>query len=174
MDSLDKIAAGAPEREKYSASSKPKVWHEMLVDFFLLNPTATNIEAAEQFDVTDITIGRVKNSDMFQMIYRQRRQEFEERVNGTAIERLKGKIAGTAEVAIDLLRDKIEKEREVLGIDATADATDMLLKHLGFAAPQKAQQTNVNVTVVSSSDLAEARERMNKVQVVQVEALPAK
>lgn len=149
-----------------------KQWHEMVIDFMLLNPGATYKEIAEQFGVSPVTVSYVSNSDMFKMRLEERRAKFQSQVDGTAIERLQGKIAGVAERALDLMDEKIQLERQTMGIEATRETAEMALKALGYGVPraQSAQSTTVVNVVVSRDDLARARERM--APPVEVAALP--
>lgn len=140
---------------------KLRQWHEMLMDFMLLNPRATQIEIAEHFDCHPQTISNVVNSDLFKMKFDQRKQSFQARVDGTAIERLQGKLAGVAERALDVLDEKIQAERLSLGIDAVKESAEMVLKSLGYGLQKPAAHaTNVQVNLtVSKADLTEARDR---------------
>lgn len=138
-----------------------KNWHLMIIDFVLLNPTARHQDIADHFGYAVNTVSNVMNSDLFKMELEKRREAFREKVDGTAIERLEGKLAGLAEDSIDLLRDKIQAERAVLGLDATRETAEMALKSLGYGAPKISKTVNNNaVVVVSKDDLARARERI--------------
>jgi hypothetical protein len=162
-DELDKIAEGKPPYRQAYQGDTMRIWHEQLADFFILNPTATIAEAAEAFGMSEVTISRVKNSDMFKMHMGQRRERFSSMVEGSALERLQGKLANTAEMALDVLREKIVEQRSILGIDAVKDTVDMTLKNLGFAAPRSGQTSKTEVHVhVTASELEESRALMRK------------
>lgn len=164
-----------PAPESYNAdthypSGKPrpgqlqsmKNWHLMIIDYVLLNPAATQQEIGDHFGYTRETVNLVMNSDLFQAKLEERREEFRAKVDGTAIDRLEGKIAGLAEDSVDLLRDKIQQERAIIGLDATRETAEMALKALGYGAPKisKTVNNNTQVVVVSKDDLARARERI--------------
>lgn len=136
-----------------------KVWHQMLADTMLMNPSATDAELGETLKVGANTVATVRNTDLFKAYFDQRRKEFQEQVNGTAIERLNGKLAGLAEDAVDVLRERIEKERVTLGIDEVRETGEMALKALGFVPKtQLNKTTNVNNFVsVSRKDLDDSR-----------------
>jgi len=138
-----------------------KQWHEMVMDYILLNPSCTNQSIAEHFGYAETTVSQVINSDLFRMKFEERKRKFRESVDGTAVERLQGKLAGTAERILDAMDERIQRERETLGIDVMKESAEMVLKSLGYGLAKPAQhttQTQVNITV-SKSDLAEARER---------------
>lgn len=159
---LEPFEAGPPPERK--GLQNMKQWHEMVIDFMLLNPTATHQEIADQFGVAKETIGYVLRSDMFKMRLEERRARFQAQVDGTAIERLQGKLAGLAERSLDALDEKIAEQRKELGIGETRETAEMALKALGYGAPQKSNSggTVINV-LVSRDDLARARELMSPV-----------
>lgn len=153
---------------------KLKVWHEMVAEYMLLNPTATQIEIAAHFDVTPVGLSYVTNSDMFKMFFRKRKKNMEDTVDQSAMERLRGKLGGLAERTLDVLDEKIQAERANLGIEAVRETADMALKALGFSAPRSngPQTPAINLQVnVGADTLREARELMAERQ---QPALPSK
>jgi hypothetical protein len=154
--------AYVPHTEQPAGIQRRKAWHEMLADYILLNPTATHEVIAEAFKVHVNTVGNVLRSDLFKMYFEQRKVSFQDQVNGTAIERLTGKVARLAEVGVDALTEKIEKEREVLGLDALTETSEMALKALGYSPKSIINKTvnNTQVAVVDAGLLQAARQRI--------------
>jgi len=156
---------------------KMRPWHQMVAEFILLHPTASNSDIAEHFDMHKQTITLLVSSDMFKSYFATRKQEIEARVNETAFERLNGKLARLAEQTVDVLAEKIEAQREVLGLKETRETMDVALQHLGFGlkktAPAGNATTNVqNMFVVSAADLSEARALMQRQGVIEADPQP--
>ena len=140
---------------------KLTVRHEMIMDYMILNPAAKRAEIAEAFECHENTLGLLINSDTFQYALRARRERMEQKVEQTAFERLQGKVARLATASVEKLTDAVESGKADL--DGIRDTCDMALKALGYggAGPAKPSVTNnVQVVVVDSAALAEARARM--------------
>lgn len=155
-----------------------KPWHEALSEYLILNPSATRAQAAEHFGVQPLTVILVCGSDMFKYYHAQRMKTFQNKVDQVAMARLEGKVANLANEAVDLLREKIEIERTVLGIDATRETAEMALKALGFGVRAQGPAVVNNTIHVTSEDLAAARALMPGSQPKAIEdgefkALPA-
>jgi hypothetical protein len=134
------------------------------MDFYVLNPTATEEEAAAALNVHPHTVHLVKNSDLWQARFAQRREAFINKADALSLERLQGKVLKLAETGVDVLTQRIEAERVNLGLtcEGVRETTDMALKALGYgvkAPPAKVVNNTQNI-VISSGELAEARRRM--------------
>lgn len=144
---------------------KLQQWYEVLMDFYILNPTATAEEAATALMVHPQTVNLVRNSDLWQRRFAERRQAFIDKADDLGLSRLQGKVVKLAEVSVDLLTERIEKERLAMGlqIEGVRETADMALKALGYGVKAPVTSKVVNNTqniVISSDDLAEARRRM--------------
>lgn len=140
---------------------KLRVRHEQIMDFMLLHPAATHAEIAEAFECTKEMISMLVNSDLFQYTLRQRRERFEARVDDHVMERLNGRVARLATVAVEKLVEGIEGGK--IDLDGVRDTCDMALKNLGFGGGGSrpiAAPVQPVVVVVDASALAEARARM--------------
>ena len=139
---------------------KLKAWHEMLADYILLNPTATQQQIADHFERSPQMVQRVLSSDLFKMYFEQRKKSFYDKVDETAVDRIQRKLHGVTERALDVLDEKIQNERRTIGLEQIRDTLDMTLKAVGYGSPKSGgsvSQTNVTV-VVDRSALQEARE----------------
>ena len=141
-------------------------WHEVLMDFYILNPSATNEEAAEALMVHPQTVQIVRNSDLWQARFELRREQFVHKADAISLQRLNGKVLQLAEAGVDVLTQRIEAERKNLGLgtEGVRETTDMALKALGYGTKvpptsKVVNNTQVNV-IVSADELAEARRRM--------------
>ena len=135
-------------------------WHEELLEFILANPRASGAEVAFYFGVTEAWVSTVKNTDAFRELWAQRRAEHFSRVSTGVAE----KLTTLAEVTLDALTDKIEKDKRSGEVQYTTlkEVSEMTLKSLGFGAKPAAQVNapvvNVNNYVVDKDTLARARE----------------
>jgi len=151
-----------------SATQLKKVswWHQSIVDWELANPDKTMNECAAYFKVTASYLSIVRNSDAFMSYAAMRRADHNDTVSKSIVERTE-ELAGTA---LDVLNERIEAERENIGLNTVVSAADLALKSLGFGArggvPAAAstERGDVNVFVnATKEELGRARELMNSV-----------
>lgn len=146
------------------AVQKVNWWHEQIVDWELMNPDKTLGECAEHFGVTQPWLSSVRGSDAFKEYRAIRIAEHQGMVSKTVIE----KVEGLAHLTLDVLQERIEKERAEISLPFMRETAETALKALGYSgqrggAPGQGGvvvQTNV---VVDRSLLSRARERMRTV-----------
>jgi hypothetical protein len=155
----------------------------------LSNPDKPLKDAAKFFNCSINYLYLLKNSDSFQVYWRQRRKEFEGALIEGSVDlvgQLKDKIGALAEVSIDALQARVERAT-LVGPDADKipstfllQTADMALKKLGYGIPELppaptgsvgAINTQVNVTV-SSEVLEEARKKLLALHNVQTVNMP--
>lgn len=135
-------------------------WHEQISDWMILYPDQNLKAAAEYFNVTQPWLSSVINSDLFKEFHRLRMEQHREEVSRTVIERTEG----LAHLTLEVLHDRIEKEREAIGLGLVRETAQMALTALGYTARSNAAvgaPVEVNVNVVGSDVLARAREKMH-------------
>jgi len=141
-----------------------RLWHHAMMDYLLLNPTASFKEVAAEFAITEATAKYVVNSDMFQAQLRERRGKIAEDIDSS----IAGKAKKLASRSLDALNDIVEHHARIAekapahcDLSQMRETAEMALKAVGFGVPSRGtNQTQVNVTVVSSDELAKARELM--------------
>ena len=139
-------------------------WHQAIVDWELQNPDKTMNECAECFGVTPSYLSIVRNSDAYQQYAAERRAQHNENVSKGLIE----KVEELATVGVEVLQERIEKERAEIGLGIVKDTTDMALRALGFG-PRNGGKPNDGAPLVGvylgvgSDVLQEAREQMRTV-----------
>lgn len=125
--------------------------HTALVNWLMLNPDKTLVEAASALNYTPEYVRMVVGSDMFQAVYRERCLELESAVTHTVI----GQLKGTAFLAVEKLNDRLQKPHSEKFL---VDASNTVFKALGFGAPgvgvQLHQHQHLHLT---PEDMAEAR-----------------
>ena len=144
-----------------------RAWHEELLEFLLAHPRASLAEISIYFNATPSWISIVKNSDAFQEMWAQRRNEHFNRVSINVSER----ITALAEVTVDALTVKMEKaiQTDTATIDQLKEVGDMALKALGFGAKHnnsisiQNNATTANV-FVDKATLERAREARRSIQ----------
>lgn len=149
---------------------KVSAWHEELMDFMMAQPRAGLREAADYFDVSMSWLSTVKNSDAFQEAWAVRRG-----LHSSAIDQgIRERVEGLAEVTIETMTRKIEKEGESMGLSTLREVSETALKSLGFGQknanantlPQGQGNTTIhgNVVMIDRNVLAEARATREKLQ----------
>lgn len=149
---------------------KVSAWHEELIDFMLAQPRAGLKEAADYFDVSMSWLSTVKNSDAFQEKWAERRG-----LHSSAVSQgIRERVEGLAEVTMETLTRRIEKEGESMGLSTLREVSETALKSLGFGqrnanvnVPLQGQgnmTVNGNVVMIDRNVLAEARATRAKLQ----------
>lgn len=160
----------AVSRPNSFVSTKAMLWHNAIIDDILAHPGTTQKDIAVRLGKSPVTIGYIVNSDLFKMQLAQRREQFTRDLD----ERLIGKIASLAELAIDLTTEKLTTQRTGVPLPLLNDVMTKSLDRLGYGpktAPP-AVQVNVNqnngtqqvVAPVSALALAEARATLRTVE----------
>lgn len=114
--------------------------HHAIMDFMLANPTFTLDELAKHFKRTPAWVSTVRNSDLFQMRLKERRQLMDE----DQAFRIGQKIAKVAEKGIEAMLDVVQDDEQDARVKL--DATKTALEAIGFLGKGR----------TSSSDPAQA------------------
>lgn len=139
--------------------------HEQIINWLLLNPQKSLRECADYFGYTQAWLSTLIHSDLFQARLRERQQQVAARVTATIPEKLQA----VADIALDKLSELVAKSEDP---DFVLDAADKALHRMGYApasarnpAPAFAQVSaqNAQVFMLSTDDLAQAREIMKSV-----------
>jgi len=149
---------------------KVSAWHEELIDFMLAQPRAGLKEAADYFDVSQSWLSTVKNSDAFLQRWAERRG-----VHSSAVSQgIRERVEGLAEVTLETLTRRMEKEGESMGLSTLREVSETALKSLGFGnrnanvnvplQGQGSMTVNGNVVMIDRNVLAEARATRAKLQ----------
>jgi len=137
-------------------------WHEQIVDWMLTNPHLPLKDCASYFDRTPTWLSTVIHSDAFEQYRAIRFAQHQERVSESVLSR----VHGVADVALDVLQERIEVEREKISLDFVKDAASMALQQLGFGAkhsPAAATPSlTVHVNAAPREVLAEARDSLRR------------
>lgn len=155
-------AAHAPDPEK--KSPKLQWWHENLSLWMLANPDKTMKDAAKFFDVTPQCLYLIKNSDSFQVYYRDRSNELAEKTLDK-ISDIYTKTGAMTEAALDAINDRLQSNSSVMDIDTLHKIADSGLRRLGYGAPTAppGPSVAVNVGVVVDRGVLEgARARLTE------------
>ena len=141
-------------------------WYESIVDWMLANPQKTKKECAEFFNVSNVWLYTLMQSETFKAVYAKRRAEHNGLVSSSIIE----KLGALTDVAAEKLLTRVIEKGDDMTPGLLKDITEMGLEKLGYdgrysklAPPLPGQPANVQVNVAIStnaSDLEEARSRM--------------
>lgn len=144
-----------------------KAWHEELMDFMLAQPRAGLKETSEYFGVSMSWLSVVKNSDAFKDAWEKRRENHSSAVSVSLVQR----VEALAEVALETMTQKLEREGESIGLSTLREVSETALRSLGFGmresprGGQTAQSiTNNNMIVVDRETLARARDARARMQ----------
>lgn len=132
-------------------------WHEQIVDWELMNPSAKLYDCAQHFGKTEAWLSTVRNSDAYREFRARRIAEHQNMVSETVIE----KVEGLAALTLDTLHDRIEREKDDISLGFVRETAETALKALGYGARGTAAPAPVvQINVVSAESLSRARELM--------------
>lgn len=137
-----------------------KHWHCVIVDYLLVNPSATNKQIGEYFSMHPLWVGRVRNADAFKEYYHLRMNEH----RGFMDETIVAKMQGVASKALDKISDKMDNGDVAMG--QLQSAAELSLKALGYGQKASGVSVSVNgsgdvqVMSVPSDALEKARQKL--------------
>lgn len=142
-------------------------WHEQIVDWELQNPHRNLGDCARFFGVTQTYLSVLRNSDAF-INYRAGRMGLhQENVSETVV----ANAQKLANISMEVLQERISRERKDIALGGVRDTAEMALKALGFGIPavkggngNGGNSTEVTVNIVDSSALEAARQKMRQLQ----------
>lgn len=137
--------------------------HLQIMDYVLVNPTATHADIAKAFDVSKVYVGMLTRSDLFQATFKERHGNLVAEVQAD----IKEKLTRVADVALDRLARKVEiiDDPELL-----VSITKLSLESLGYGGKGAAVQIVNNNLTVNREVLDRARERIHRMGHVLPEA----
>lgn len=147
-----------------SATQIKKVnwWHKSIFDWEIANPSLKMKDCAVAFGVSETWLSIIRNSDIYMEYAALRREEHNDNVSKTVIER----VEDVADVSLEVLEERIRAERKTLGLGIVNNAAEMALKALGFGQKSSSRgDTQINV-ILGAADpalLERARETMRTV-----------
>lgn len=158
------------ETEKYSLKRISHV-HDLVMNWMLLNPQKSLRECSEYFGYTQAWLSTLIHSDIFQA----RLKEKQELVFAQVAQSIPRKLTAVADVALEKLGEMVADSTDP---EFVLDVADKALHRMGFApasarnpAGSPAQHNNGpvqnNTFIVGASDLADARDMMRKVGLMQ-------
>src|SRR5262245_58156478 len=123
------------------ATRPTRWWHEAIIDDMLVNPGDSLTNRAKRLGYTPAYLSTLMNSDMFKAVYAKRRAAF----NSALDEGIQNKVRQTADKALDMVMQVLDKKRDSIPFPALADFTDRTLERLGYGSKQSSGvQVNVN------------------------------
>jgi hypothetical protein len=121
-------------------AGKPRLIHEEVIDYLLMNPGVTAKEAARHFGMSYQWMLILTNSDGFQRRYAERKDELiDPTIRATLEDRMKGLVAQSIEV----LMEKLEAGRSE---ETALKALDIGSRALGYGAKPAVQVNAGNTT----------------------------
>lgn len=142
-------------------------WHESIFEWMIANPEAKLRECAEFFKVTQSWLSTIIHSDVFVEKLAERRD-----LHFAAISQdVASKVSGLAELSLDVLEERIERERDAISLGLVKDTAEMALKAAGYIGPKPgtgSRNGDTNIFLPGSIDaqtLADSRELMNQRQI---------
>ena len=133
-------------------------WHEQIVDWELMNPSSTLGDCARHFGKTEGWLSTVRNSDAYREFRARRIAEHQNMVSETVIE----KVEGLAALTLDVLHERIDRERDDISLSFARETAETALKALGYGGKSAAPAPVVQINVVSPESLERARGLMRE------------
>lgn len=137
-------------------------WQHRFAEWLIANPDKSLSEASKVFDRSVPWLSTVRNSDAFQDFFKKLSAEY----SGAILHSVREKTLGLADRAVTKLQEKLELEGDSLPVKSLVEIADLALKRTGHGegGAATAAPVNINIGVVDSQILREARERMRAVQ----------
>ncbi|MFQ5741976.1 MAG: hypothetical protein ACE5HV_00125 [Acidobacteriota bacterium] len=133
--------------------------HEYIVDWCLKHPEGLMKDLAAELGVSEQHLSLVRNSDAFKDYEARRRAEHNETLSKSIVE----EVEDLAHLSVEVLNERIESERQTLGLTLVRETADMALKALGFGSRRGDDNRSINTLVINGADpalLERARARM--------------
>ena len=140
-----------------------EAWHCDLIDLMIANPRLSGRAAATHFGVSPVWISIIKNLPIFQAEFNRRR----ERISQDVEDRIVGGATALTEMSLDIMAERIDRDRDTISLGQVAQVTKTAAKILGLGGrnappPSSARPAEVKIVPVDPEVLAEARERMRR------------
>lgn len=135
-------------------------WYDDIIDDMLANPGTSLKETAQRLGRSPSTVYTIASSDLFNARWAQRRQAHEEELS----RRMVAKLTRTADLALDITIEAIEKKRDAIPLPVLTEITKTALDRLGYSPEANKPAVVVNNNVVSAEALASAREKLKLVE----------
>ena len=135
-------------------------WHESILDWELENPERSMRECSVTFGISETWLSIIRNSDIYKEYAAQRRLEHNANVSMSVVER----VEAVADTSLEVLQERIDSERNTIGLGVVNDTCTMALKALGFGSKgsDRGGDTQVNLILGAASPelLGRARDKM--------------
>ena len=105
-----------------------ETWHHRLIDWMLANPERSGREAATHFSVSPVWISIVKHSPVFRAEFERRREMISQAVTADLV----GRATALAELSLDTLNERIERNRDSIPLGQVRDTAELMLRMLGY------------------------------------------
>lgn len=142
------------------------LWYDSIIDDLLSHPGTNLQDVAKRLNKSSNTIYLIVGSDLFKARYAQRRAQF----NADLDQRLTGKVARVAELALDATITTLEKKQDSVPLQHLKDIGKDALDRLGYGVSRSESPAvvvnnhnsvqAVAATQVSGESLARARAAM--------------
>ena len=146
-----KVASdGGSIHEFRKSTRKMRWWYELLADYMITNPGASQGELAAHFGRAESTISTVINTDAFKAYYRQRRTHHSEKLDAT----VRNKLFAATNKSLDHILDVLDKKRDTIPLEMLQRVADSSLKSLGYGVtPPSGVTVNVDNIAPNPSTL---------------------
>lgn len=155
-------ASGLAQRDaagKRQLVTELKPWHEAVVDYFIANPSAKQVDVAKHFGVTQAWLSTLVNTDAFRGYAAERLAKHQEKIS----QQVAVLASEVATKALGVVNDKLDMP-DAVSIGEAAGAAKLALAALGIGAVGGGKgvvNNNTNLTVIAAHPeaLAAAREK---------------
>lgn len=139
---------GYSQENQKSRIQKVRYTHEAMIDVLLAEPTISQRELANRFDMREAWISRIIGSDAFQAALAKRRDDVANPIIAASID---DKLSGLVNQSLEIIAEKLETSRS---LDTAFKGLEIGVKALGFGARQSGgnnQQNNFTIVLPTKS-----------------------
>ena len=134
---------------------KVSEWHKDIFNWEIEHPGVNLSICAEHFGVGETWLSTIRNTDVYKEYSAQQRLNHNYNVSRSVIEGVEA-VAG---VALEVIEERIKKERDTIGLGVVNDAANMALKALGFGNKSNGRGGETQVNVILGAATPEALEK---------------
>lgn len=158
LPKLSKAPRGSDPLNPYNG--RWRQWYVDIADWMITHPGGSLTDCARDLGKHLNTISFIHRSDVFQDYYAQRRAEHSARQD----EMMRAKLTGVAIQALDVVQEKLEKQRDQIPLKLVTEVMTGALDRLGYAPATPGTSVNVHVGPQNIAQIAVSAEALKEAQ----------
>lgn len=130
-------------------------WHKEIFSWEIQHPGEGVEACAAHFNVTPGWLSTIRNSDCYIEYVASQRAVHHNNISTGVLQQ----IEGLASVSLEVLEERIKKERKSIGLGIVNDSASLALKAMGFGQKSDGRGANTQINVILGGATKEVLER---------------